>query len=382
MLTFAVCSAIVILLGADIVTGISATAAALGNVGPGFNQVGPMANFADLHPVSRFVLTLAMWIGRLEVITVLVILRPEAWRSSTVVCQGEPALPSADTTCAVASRHSLTPRAAPPSDRRGWRAARADTRLPPRRARTSSATATKVAGSRGSMPNSIDCRYRAPASAPTSPTPMPIVASATPRRITSAITWPAFGAERHADANLLRALHHGVGEHAVDADRRQHCRHRRQRCRAGPRRTSAARSSSRPSAPSDEWRRCVALRSVARTISRTRGMSAARIAVGTHAERHEAERDLFEALFRRAHPLMHRHHLPVVHEDFRIRRRGDAVLPHVFDDADDLAPARSILPGRHTIVVPTGFASPKYLRTTLRFTTAATGAVASSRPSR
>lgn len=82
MLTFAVCSAIVILLGADIVTGISATAATLGNVGPGFNQVGPMANYADLHPISRFVLTLAMWIGRLEVITVLVILRPEAWRSA------------------------------------------------------------------------------------------------------------------------------------------------------------------------------------------------------------------------------------------------------------------------------------------------------------
>jgi len=81
MLTFAVCSTIVILLGADIVTGISATAATLGNVGPGFNQVGPMANFADLHPISRIVLTLAMWIGRLEVITVLVILRPEAWRT-------------------------------------------------------------------------------------------------------------------------------------------------------------------------------------------------------------------------------------------------------------------------------------------------------------
>ena len=81
MLTFAVCAAIVIFLGADLVTGISATAATLGNVGPGFNQVGPMANFADLHPISRIVLTLAMWIGRLEVLTVLVILRPEAWRS-------------------------------------------------------------------------------------------------------------------------------------------------------------------------------------------------------------------------------------------------------------------------------------------------------------
>ena len=41
-----------------------------------------MGNFADLHPVSRVVLTLAMWIGRLEVLTVLVVLQPEAWRSS------------------------------------------------------------------------------------------------------------------------------------------------------------------------------------------------------------------------------------------------------------------------------------------------------------
>ncbi|MDP3717625.1 MAG: TrkH family potassium uptake protein [Acidobacteriota bacterium] len=81
LLTFAVCSMIVILFGADIVTGISATAACLGNVGPGFGAVGPMGHFADLHPVSRITLTAAMWIGRLEVLTVLVILRPEAWRS-------------------------------------------------------------------------------------------------------------------------------------------------------------------------------------------------------------------------------------------------------------------------------------------------------------
>jgi trk system potassium uptake protein TrkH len=81
MLTFALCAAVVIILGADMVTGISAAAATIGNIGPGFNQVGPMASYADLHPLSRIVLTLAMWIGRLEVITVLVILRPEAWRS-------------------------------------------------------------------------------------------------------------------------------------------------------------------------------------------------------------------------------------------------------------------------------------------------------------
>jgi trk system potassium uptake protein len=82
VLTFAVCAAVVILLGADLVTGITAAAAAIGNVGPGFNLAGPMANYADFHPISRVVLAAAMWIGRLEVLTVLVIFRAEAWRTS------------------------------------------------------------------------------------------------------------------------------------------------------------------------------------------------------------------------------------------------------------------------------------------------------------
>jgi trk system potassium uptake protein TrkH len=81
LLVFSVCCGIVVALGADIVTGLTATIACLGNIGPGFDQVGPMANYADLHPLSRITLTLAMWIGRLEVLTVLVVLRPEVWRS-------------------------------------------------------------------------------------------------------------------------------------------------------------------------------------------------------------------------------------------------------------------------------------------------------------
>jgi trk system potassium uptake protein TrkH len=81
LLVFSICCGIVVAFGADIVTGLSATIACLGNVGPGFDQVGPMSSYADLHPVSRVALTLAMWIGRLEVLTVLVVLRPEVWRS-------------------------------------------------------------------------------------------------------------------------------------------------------------------------------------------------------------------------------------------------------------------------------------------------------------
>ena len=79
LLVFAVCAAVVVLLGADLVTGISAAIACLGNIGPGFGEVGPMMDYGHLHPVSKLVLVAAMWIGRLEVLTVLAILRPEVW---------------------------------------------------------------------------------------------------------------------------------------------------------------------------------------------------------------------------------------------------------------------------------------------------------------
>jgi trk system potassium uptake protein TrkH len=82
LLTFAVGAAVVVMLGADLMTGITASIACLGNIGPGFDTVGPMASFAHLHPVSKIVLTLQMWIGRLEVLTVLVLFRFEVWRSA------------------------------------------------------------------------------------------------------------------------------------------------------------------------------------------------------------------------------------------------------------------------------------------------------------
>jgi trk system potassium uptake protein TrkH len=81
LLVFAACAVIVVSLGADLVTGVTASIATLGNIGPGLNLVGPMEHYGHLHPVSKVVLTFAMWVGRLEVLTVLAILRPEVWRA-------------------------------------------------------------------------------------------------------------------------------------------------------------------------------------------------------------------------------------------------------------------------------------------------------------
>jgi len=61
-------------------TILSAVAATLGNVGPGFGMVGPMFSFAEIHPAAKMLLFFCMWIGRLEVVTARVLLVPEFWK--------------------------------------------------------------------------------------------------------------------------------------------------------------------------------------------------------------------------------------------------------------------------------------------------------------
>ncbi|WP_435186222.1 TrkH family potassium uptake protein [Halobellus sp. EA9] len=58
---------------------MSATAATLGNVGPGFGVVGPMGSYLAFSNASKLFMFALMWIGRLEVIPVLVLLTPEYW---------------------------------------------------------------------------------------------------------------------------------------------------------------------------------------------------------------------------------------------------------------------------------------------------------------
>ena len=77
---FVVIASVVIWLGADLITGLTASIACIGNIGPGFGEVGPMLNFADLHPVSRMLLTFGMYAGRLEVVTVFIIFNRDFWR--------------------------------------------------------------------------------------------------------------------------------------------------------------------------------------------------------------------------------------------------------------------------------------------------------------
>jgi trk system potassium uptake protein TrkH len=80
MVLYLVVGSIVVMLGSTMVEGFSAALACIGNIGPGFGAVGPMENFASLHPLAKIVLSIGMWMGRLELVTVLVLLHPDVLR--------------------------------------------------------------------------------------------------------------------------------------------------------------------------------------------------------------------------------------------------------------------------------------------------------------
>ena len=66
--------------GMDIVTAFSAVVATVNNIGPGLGEVGPSSNFGGLQPFQLWVLTFAMLLGRLELLSVLVLFTAHFWK--------------------------------------------------------------------------------------------------------------------------------------------------------------------------------------------------------------------------------------------------------------------------------------------------------------
>ena len=70
------------LTGLDFTTSISGAAAALANIGPGLGDIiGPAGNYAPLNDTAKWLLAMAMLIGRLELLAVYAILTIQFWRA-------------------------------------------------------------------------------------------------------------------------------------------------------------------------------------------------------------------------------------------------------------------------------------------------------------
>ena len=69
-------------LGNDFLTSLSGAATSLANVGPGLgNVIGPSKTFAGLSDITKWVLIIGMLTGRLELLSVIIILTPSFWRN-------------------------------------------------------------------------------------------------------------------------------------------------------------------------------------------------------------------------------------------------------------------------------------------------------------
>lgn len=77
-------AAVILLLaltGMDLVSAVTSAATAITNVGPGLGtMVGPVDNFSGINDFAKFIMAFAMLLGRLEILSVLVIFTPIFWR--------------------------------------------------------------------------------------------------------------------------------------------------------------------------------------------------------------------------------------------------------------------------------------------------------------
>ena len=81
LVIFFIVTALLSISGLDFVTSISAAATSISNVGPGLGDlIGPNGNFSELQNNSKWILSLAMILGRLELFAVLVLFIPSFWR--------------------------------------------------------------------------------------------------------------------------------------------------------------------------------------------------------------------------------------------------------------------------------------------------------------
>ncbi len=78
--TLVVLTMLLLFSGLDVVTAFTAVLACVNNIGPGLGEVGPAVNFKGLSDFQTWVCTFGMMLGRLELLSLLVLFTPQFWR--------------------------------------------------------------------------------------------------------------------------------------------------------------------------------------------------------------------------------------------------------------------------------------------------------------
>ena len=82
LIVFFILAILLSLTGLDFITSISGAATSISNVGPGLGSIiGPNGNFSSLPDISKWILSLGMILGRLELFAILVLFLPSFWKN-------------------------------------------------------------------------------------------------------------------------------------------------------------------------------------------------------------------------------------------------------------------------------------------------------------
>ena len=81
MIIFIVASISLSVIGLDLQSSMGAVAACLANIGPGLGSTGPMTNFSEVPILGKWILSIVMLLGRLELFTILVLFSPTFWKN-------------------------------------------------------------------------------------------------------------------------------------------------------------------------------------------------------------------------------------------------------------------------------------------------------------
>lgn len=77
---YALSSALLMALGVDLLTGMSASVACLSSVGPGLGGVGPTHHYGAIPGAGKLLLSVCMIAGRLEIFALFAVFTPDCWR--------------------------------------------------------------------------------------------------------------------------------------------------------------------------------------------------------------------------------------------------------------------------------------------------------------
>lgn len=77
---FGISSVLLTILGMNLISSMGAVAACLANIGPGLDTTGPATNFSSVPWLGKWILSIVMLLGRLEIFTVFILFTPSFWK--------------------------------------------------------------------------------------------------------------------------------------------------------------------------------------------------------------------------------------------------------------------------------------------------------------